>query len=63
MPLGKAVSEEQDGSYSLSVSFGPSIVDVPIDEYEVRGVLPEGASDITVSTPFEVEEERSTRYT
>eukprot|EP00455_Lapot_gusevi_P048105 TRINITY_DN659_c0_g2_i1.p1 TRINITY_DN659_c0_g2~~TRINITY_DN659_c0_g2_i1.p1 ORF type:complete len:463 (+),score=165.65 TRINITY_DN659_c0_g2_i1:71-1459(+) len=52
------------GLYVLNVTFGAPFADVVVDQLTVRVILPEGASSITVVTPFEIESEsRDVHYT
>eukprot|EP01112_Ceratiomyxa_fruticulosa_P012202 TRINITY_DN3370_c0_g1_i1.p1 TRINITY_DN3370_c0_g1~~TRINITY_DN3370_c0_g1_i1.p1 ORF type:complete len:585 (+),score=115.06 TRINITY_DN3370_c0_g1_i1:127-1881(+) len=48
-------STSDSSLFVLNVTFAPNIANVVIDEYVVRVILPEGAKDIQVRTPFSVD--------
>lgn len=51
-----------EGKRFLNISFGSPIGDVVTDKLIIKVVLPEGSKDISVSTPFPVEEQRETKF-
>jgi len=48
-------SVNDPSQFTLELPFGSPFVDVPIDDYTLRVVLPEGATNIRWESPFEVE--------
>jgi len=50
------------GRYILNTTFGVSTDDVVTDDYTIRIILPEGAKDIQVNTPFLVDSQSSTTH-
>lgn len=63
VPLAQAVALRDDGSYALTVGFGPTLQNVVVDALEVKVVLPEGATNIQVSAPVQVSRSDSKRVT
>ncbi|KAJ1568988.1 proteasome regulatory particle base subunit, partial [Nowakowskiella sp. JEL0078] len=51
-----------ENTYLLRVPFVSSLPDVPIEKVFLRVVLPEGASDIQVKTPFTVDKQEQTLH-
>ncbi|EJU06582.1 Ribophorin I [Dacryopinax primogenitus] len=64
-PLGDSAHwDEKNGRWILAVPFMTPLPSTPVDKAEVRVILPEGATDITVHPPFDVSlMERSTHIT
>ncbi|KAF9686587.1 hypothetical protein SADUNF_Sadunf02G0004700 [Salix dunnii] len=52
---------ESEGKRFLDFSFGSPINDLVIDNLIVKVVLPEGSTDIFISTPFPVKQEQETK--
>lgn len=61
-PSASDIISESAGRYMLNVSFGSVFASTVADEILVRILLPEGASDIRLVTPFDVEETRTISY-
>jgi oligosaccharyltransferase complex subunit alpha (ribophorin I) len=61
VPAWQYLSKENGISftYVLNVTFGSPFPQVSVDEAVVRVILPEGASNIEWSTPFDIDEEGS----
>ncbi|KAL6074015.1 proteasome regulatory particle base subunit [Balamuthia mandrillaris] len=60
LPLEQFVrKEEQTGKIVLEVGFGRKFsgVDVVVDDLTIRVILPEGAKDIEVTTPFSIDDQ------
>ncbi|WRT64738.1 uncharacterized protein IL334_001672 [Kwoniella shivajii] len=55
-PLGDVLkTDEKDGKRILAVPFITALKDVVVDQAELLVILPEGASDVQVYTPFPVD--------
>lgn len=52
---------ESEGKRFLNITFGSPIAELVIDALIVKVVLPEGSSDISVATPFPVEQWQETK--
>jgi len=50
-------------SYKLTLDFGIPFDDIWVEDYYVKVILPEGATNVKTSVPFDVEESRSHRST
>lgn len=55
-PLSESLKVDKDGKYVLSVPFLTPLKDVVVDDEELSIILPEGATDVQVFTPFPVDE-------
>ncbi|KAJ1914855.1 dolichyl-diphosphooligosaccharide--protein glycosyltransferase subunit 1, partial [Mycoemilia scoparia] len=63
MPLDSVLKyNSQDGRYNLKVKFYEGMVDTSVDKFELQVVLPEGAIDIQVANPLDVNEESARPY-
>ncbi|KAL7413043.1 putative oligosaccharyltransferase alpha subunit [Mrakia frigida] len=54
-PLGDSLKRLSGGEYLLGVPFLTGMTDVAVDEVEFTVILPEGAKDVSVETPFPLE--------
>ncbi|EGC36843.1 hypothetical protein DICPUDRAFT_91755 [Dictyostelium purpureum] len=64
LPIQNFLSvDSADGSYHLNVTFGVGIDNIYVEDHQVKIILPEGATDIKVKSPFPVTETREIRKT
>ncbi|CAM9253618.1 unnamed protein product, partial [Heterosigma akashiwo] len=63
LPSEAGLTRSEGGRYTLTADFGIPFKDVWVEDHQVKVILPEGATDIEVRVPFEVEEGRSSRAT
>jgi len=64
LPINKFLSTDSEtGSYVLNVTFGVGIDNIYVESHTVKFILPEGATDIKVTTPFDVKISQENRKT
>ncbi|CAM9709814.1 unnamed protein product, partial [Phaeothamnion confervicola] len=64
MPTEAGLTKQGPSSYTLRVAFGAPFNVMWADDFTVKVViLPEGATNVKASVPFEVEESRTRRFT
>ncbi|KAF2071113.1 hypothetical protein CYY_007578 [Polysphondylium violaceum] len=64
LPVGQFLSVDSDtGSYVLNVTFGVGIDNIYVESHTVKFILPEGATDIKVTAPFDVKMSQENRKT
>ncbi|KAI8971840.1 Ribophorin I [Mycotypha africana] len=60
--LGSYLHKSDSGKYILNVDFVESVKDKSIDKAIVRVIFPEGAKNVKVNTPFDIDSQAITSY-
>lgn len=60
--LGSYVHKAKSGKYILNINFVENVKAMTIDHAVVRVILPEGASNVKIVTPFDVDSEAITNH-
>ncbi|KAL0145580.1 Ribophorin I [Mucor lusitanicus] len=60
--LGSYVHKAKSGKYVLNINFVENVKDMTIDKAVVRVILPEGSTNVKVTTPFNVDSEAITSH-
>ncbi|KAI7895853.1 Ribophorin I [Mucor mucedo] len=60
--LGQYVHKAKSGKYVLNINFVENVKDMTVDKAIVRVVLPEGATNAKVNTPFAIDQELITKH-
>lgn len=61
IPTENALFVDSDGKYNLKFDFFTVFNDVWVEEMEIKVILPEGSTDISVNVPYEVEQSSTKR--